>query len=114
MKNKIHSLCLKFRLYNIIYKGHFTIGKTIVGQHFIIGDYAPISLKRCIELERGYHQESYIEQEHDVQKAPFRPKILLGAAALGAAFATSCEKAIDDEKVTSVSPPAHRIDPPHS
>ena len=61
MRNKIHSLCLKFRLYNIIYKGNFTIGKTIVGQHFIIGDYEPTSLKKCIELERDDHLDSYLK-----------------------------------------------------
>jgi hypothetical protein len=54
-----------------------------------------------------------MEMEHDVQhKAP--SKLLIGAAALGAAFATSCDKAIEDEKITSQSPPAQRFDPPHS
>ena len=33
---------------------------------------------------------------------------------IGAAFATSCDKAIEDEKITSQSPPAQRFDPPHS
>ena len=113
MKNKLHGLCIKFGWYREIYNGHFDIGKTLIGTHFIIGDYEPLTLKRCIELERGYHQESYMEMEHDVQhKAP--SKLLIGAAALGAAFATSCDKAIEDEKITSQSPPAQRFDPPHS
>ena len=112
MKNKLHGLCIKLGWYREIYKGHFDIGKTLIGTHFIIGDYAPLTLKRCIELERGYHQESYMEMEHDVHKAS--SKFLIGAAALGAAFATSCDKAIEDEKITSQSPPAQRFDPPHS
>jgi len=117
MKNKIHSLCLKFRLYNIIYKGHFTIGKTIVGQHFIIGDYAPISLKRCIELERGYHQESYMEMKHDVQKkAPKGSLSWMSGAGIGAAalLMASCDKATEEEQITPATPPSQRIDPPHS
>ena len=65
MKNKLHKLLIKLRLYSIIYKGHFTIGKTIVGQHFLIGEYKPISLKRCIEIERGYHQESFMEESYE-------------------------------------------------
>jgi|TARA_R100000908_G_C3621711_1_gene66849 hypothetical protein len=113
MKDKLHKLCIRLGWYREIYNGHFDIGKTLIGTHFIIGDWVPLTLKRCIELERGYHQESYMKMEHDVQQKP-PSKFLIGAAALGAAFAASCEEAIEDEKITSTSPPAQRFDPPHS
>ena len=122
IKNKLHKLLLKLRLYNIIYKGHFTIGKTIVGQHFIIGDYVPLTLKRCIELERGYHQESYMQMEHDVQQKALRSFTSVGAAAL---LMTGCS---DHNKFASTNgtmlpvpgqgplptPQAIIPDPPHS
>ena len=118
MKNKLHKLLLKLRLYNIIYKGHFTIGKTIVGQHFIIGDYVPLSLKRCIELERGYHQESYMKMEHDVQqKAPSRRApyyTSVGAAALLMTGCSDHNKLISTNGTMLPTPHAMPPDPPHS
>ena len=112
MKDKLHKLCIRLGWYREIYNGHFDFGRTFVGTYFIIGDYLPLTLQRCIELERGYHQESYMEMEHDVHKAS--SKLLIGAAALGAAFATSCDEAIKEEKITSPAPPIQRFDPPHS
>ena len=113
MKNKLHRLCIKLGWYREIYNGHFDIGKTLVGTHFIIGDYEPLTLKRCIELERGYHQESYMKMEHDVQKSG-PSKALVGVGLLGAALATGCDEAIKKEKITSPGPPIQRFDPPHS
>ncbi len=68
MKNILHKLCIRLKLYREIYNGHFDIVKTLAGTYFIDGNYAPLTLKRCIELERGYHQECYMKMEHDVQK----------------------------------------------
>ena len=96
-------LCIRLGWYREIYNGHFDIGKTLIGTHFIIGDWVPLTLKRCIELERGYHQESYMEMEHDVQQKP-PSKFLIGAAALGAAFMQlAVRKLSEDEKITSLT-----------
>ena len=125
MKNKLHKLLIKLRLYSIIYKGHFTIGKTIVGQHFLIGEYKPISLKRCIEIERGYHQESFMEESYE-RSMPGKGSLGwmsgAGAAALLMAWCS------DHNKLTSgngtmlpvpgqgplPTPQSIVLDPPHS
>ena len=60
VKNILHKLCIRLGWYKEIYKGHYDFGKTIFGTYFLIGDYLPLTLQRCIELERGYHHESYM------------------------------------------------------
>ena len=120
MKNKLHKLCLKLRLYREIYNGHFNIGKTIIGTHFIYGDYVPILLKRCIELERGYHQESYMKMKHDIhKKAPKSSLSWMSGAGVGAAalLMASCKDIETEEVQLELIPPPDPIivpDPPHS
>ena len=120
MKNKLHKLCIRLGWYREIYKGHFDIGKTLVGTHFIVGDYIPLTLKRCIELERGYHQESYMEMKHDVQKrAPKGSLSWMSGAGVGAAalLMASCKDIEKEEIQLELIPPPDPIivpDPPHS
>jgi len=113
MKNILHKLCLKLNLYREIYNGHFDIGKTLAGTYFIYGDYAPLTLKRCIELERGYHQESYMKMKHDVQKST-PSKSLIGVGLVGAALAAGCDEVIRKEQINPQTPSTQRFDPPHS
>jgi len=118
MKNKLHKLCIRFGWYREIYNGHFDIGKTLISTHFIIGDYEPLTLKRCIELERGYHQESYMKMEHDVQqKAPSRRApyyTSVGAAALLMTGCSDHNKLISTNGTMLPTPHAMPPDPPHS
>ncbi len=117
MKNILHKLCIRLKLYREIYNGHFDIVKTLAGTYFIDGNYAPLTLKRCIELERGYHQECYMKMEHDVQKNT-PSKALIGAGVGAAALLmTGCNdiEKVDSANGTLLPPNPIRVpDPPHS
>jgi hypothetical protein len=56
MKNKLHGICIRRGWYREVYKGHFDFGRTFFGTYFLIGDYAPLTLQKCIDLEVGYDQ----------------------------------------------------------
>ena len=56
MKNKLHAICLRYGWYRELYKGHFDIARTYFGTYFLIGDYQPLTLQKCIDLEVGYDE----------------------------------------------------------
>ena len=62
MKNKLHGICIKRGWYREVYKGHFDFGRTLFGTYFLIGDYMPLTLQRCIDLETGYNED--LMREH--------------------------------------------------
>jgi len=57
MKNKLHGLCIRFGWYREVFTGHYDIGRTLFGVYFLIGDYMPLTLQRCIDLEMGYNED---------------------------------------------------------
>ena len=57
MKNKLHGLCIRFGWYREVFTGHYDIGRTLFGVYFLIGDYMPLTLQRCIDLETGYNED---------------------------------------------------------
>jgi hypothetical protein len=59
MKNKLHAICIRYGWYRELYKGHFDIARTYFGTYFLIGDYQPLTLQKCIDLEVGYDQNAY-------------------------------------------------------
>ena len=59
MKNKLHAICIRYGWYRELYKGHFDIARTYFGTYFLIGDYQPLTLQKCIDLEVGYDQTAY-------------------------------------------------------
>ena len=62
MKNKLHGLCIRFGWYREVFTGHYDIGRTLFGVYFLIGDYMPLTLQRCIDLEMGYSED--LMREH--------------------------------------------------
>jgi len=120
MKNKLHGLCIRFGWYREVFTGHYDIGRTIIGTHFIIGDYLPISLQRCIDLEVMYDAH---ERDHYLKESPSAThfqeslpasKLLAGAAAVGiAAMTPACDDRAENQEALKNDAPT-RIDPPHS